>query len=131
MAEMLAFRTDKITCAAALRPVADWKNYYASSPVYTAERLGFPEKNVEGYKRSSPIAYADALNKPLLILHGLVDDNVPAQDSMQLIEKLIRLEKTSYFEAMLYPAENHGFTRPTSWTDEYTRIFNFFEKNLK
>ena len=131
MAEMLAFRTDKITCAAALRPVADWKNYYASSPVYTAERLGFPEKNVEGYKRSSPIAYADALNKPLLILHGLVDDNVPAQDSMQLIEKLIRLEKTPYFEAMLYPAENHGFQRSTSWTDEYTRIFNFFEKNLK
>ncbi len=131
MAEMLAFRTDKITCAAALRPVADWKNYYASSPIYTAERLGFPEKNVEGYKRSSPIAYADALNKPLLILHGLVDDNVPAQDSMQLIEKLIRLEKTPYFEAMLYPAENHGFTRATSWTDEYTRIFDFFEKHLK
>ncbi len=131
MAEMLAFRTDKITCAAALRPVADWKNYYASSPIYTAERLGFPEKNVDGYKRSSPIAYADALNKPLLILHGLVDDNVPAQDSMQLIEKLIRLEKTPYFEAMLYPAENHGFQRSTSWTDEYTRIFNFFEKHLK
>ncbi len=131
MAEMLAFRTDKITCAAALRPVADWKNYFAANPTYTAERLGFPDKNVEGYKRSSPIAYADGLNKPLLILHGLVDDNVHAQDSMQLIEKLIRLEKTTYFEAMIYPAESHGFTRPTSWTDEYTRIFGFFEKHLK
>ena len=131
MAEMLAFRTDKITCAAALRPVADWKNYYYSSPIYTAERLGFPEKNVEGYKRSSPIAYADGLNKPLLILHGLVDDNVPAQDSMQLVEKLIRLEKTAYFDEMIYPAESHGFTRPTSWTDEYTRILTFFEKHLK
>jgi dipeptidyl aminopeptidase/acylaminoacyl peptidase len=131
MAEMLAFRTDKITCAAALRPVADWKNYFAANPQYTAERLGFPEKNVEGYKRSSPIAYAENLNKPLLILHGLVDDNVHAQDSMQLIEKLIRLEKTPYFEAMLYPAESHGFTRPTSWTDEYTRILSFFEKHLK
>ena len=131
MAEMLAFRSDKITCAAALRPVADWKNYFASSPVYTAERLGFPEKNAEGYKRSSPISYAETLNKPLLILHGLVDDNVPAQDSMQLIEKLIRLEKTEYFEAMLYPAESHGFQRPTSWTDEYERILTFFEKHLK
>ncbi len=131
MAEMLAFRSDKINCAAALRPVADWKNYYYSSPIYTVERLGFPEKNVEGYKRSSPIAYAENLNKPLLILHGLVDDNVPAQDSMQLIEKLVRLEKTPYFDAMLYPAESHGFTRPTSWTDEYTRIFDFFEKHLK
>ncbi|HEY0457757.1 MAG TPA: prolyl oligopeptidase family serine peptidase [Pyrinomonadaceae bacterium] len=131
MAEMLVFRTDKIAAAAALRPVADWKNYYASSPVYTAERLGFPEKNVEAYKRSSPIAYADGLNKPLLILHGLVDDNVPAQDSMQLIEKLMRLEKTPYFEAMIYPSENHGFQRPSSWTDEYERIFAFFEKHLK
>jgi dipeptidyl aminopeptidase/acylaminoacyl peptidase len=131
MAEMLAFRTDKITCAAALRPVADWKNYYASSPVYTAQRLGFPDKNPEAYKRSSPISYAEGLNKPLLILHGMVDDNVHVQDSMQLIEKLMRLEKTQYFEAMLYPAENHGFTRPSSWTDEYERILSFFEKHLK
>ncbi|MGI8786337.1 MAG: prolyl oligopeptidase family serine peptidase [Pyrinomonadaceae bacterium] len=131
MAEMLAFRTDKITCAAALRPVADWKNYFTSSPIYTVERLGFPEKNPEAYKRSSPISYAENLDKPLLILHGVVDDNVPAQDSMQLIEKLIRLGKTEYFEAMLYPAESHGFIRPTSWTDEYTRILTFFEKHLK
>jgi dipeptidyl aminopeptidase/acylaminoacyl peptidase len=131
MAEMLAFRTDKIAAAAALRPVADWKNYFAANPTYTAERLGFPEKNVEGYRRSSPIAYADGLNKPLLILHGIVDDNVHAQDSMQLIEKLIRLEKTQYFEAMLYPSESHGFQRPTSWTDEYERILSFFEKHLK
>ncbi len=131
MAEMLAFRTDKITCAAALRPVADWKNYYYSSPVYTAERLGFPDKNPDAYKRSSPISYADGLNKPLMIFHGLVDDNVPAQDSMQLVEKLIRLEKTQYFDEMIYPAESHSFVRPSSWTDEYTRILMFFEKHLK
>ncbi len=131
MAEMLAFRTDKITCAAALRPVADWKNYYASSNIYTTERLGFPDKNPAGYKRSSPISYAEGLNKPLLILHGMVDDNVHAQDSVQLIEKLMRLEKTNYFEAMLYPSENHGFTRPSSWTDEYERILNFFNKHLR
>jgi len=132
MAGMLVMRApDKIAAAAALRPVFDWKNYFASSPIYTLERLGFPDKNVEGYKRSSPIAYAENLQKPLLILHGLVDDNVPAQDSLQLIEKLMRLEKTPYFEAMLYPSENHGFQRPSSWTDEYERILSFFEKHLK
>jgi dipeptidyl aminopeptidase/acylaminoacyl peptidase len=132
MAEMLVFRApEKIAAAAALRPVADWKNYFYSSPVYTTERLGFPDKNAEAYKRSSPISYAENLKKPLLILHGLVDDNVPAQDSMQLVEKLIRLEKTPYFEAMFYPAESHGFVRPTSWTDEYERILMFFEKHLK
>lgn len=132
MAEMLAFRApDRIAAAAALRPVADWKNYYASSPQYTAQRLGFPDKNPEAYKRSSPIAYADGLKTHLLVLHGMVDDNVHVQDSQQLIEKLIRLEKTDYFEAMLYPAENHGFVRPSSWTDEYTRILSFFEKYLE
>lgn len=132
MAEMLAMRApDRIAAAAALRPVSDWKNYYASSPLYTAQRLGFPDKNQKAYERSSPISYADKLERPLLILHGLVDDNVHAQDSMQLIEKLIRLGKTPYFEAMLYPAENHAFTRPSSWTDEYERILAFFEKHLK
>ncbi len=132
MAEMLAFRApEKIAAAAALRPVADWKNYYASSPVYTAQRLGFPDKNPEGYKRSSPISYADGLKTQLLILHGMSDDNVHVQDSVQLIEKLIRLNKTEYFQAMLYPSENHGFVRPESWTDEYSRILAFFEKNLK
>lgn len=132
MAGMLVMRApEKIAAAAALRSVFDWKNYFASSPVYTVERLGFPDKNPEAYKRSSPIAYAEDLKKPLLILHGLVDDNVHAQDSMQLVEKLMRLEKTPYFEAMFYPSENHGFTRPTSWADEYERIFTFFEKHLK
>ena len=132
MAEMLAFRApEKIAAAAALRPVADWKNYYASSPAYTAQRLGFPDKNPEAYKRSSPISYADGLKTHLLILHGMSDDNVHVQDSVQLIEKLIRLGKTEYFETMLYPSENHGFIRPESWTDEYERILAFFEKHLK
>jgi dipeptidyl aminopeptidase/acylaminoacyl peptidase len=132
MAEMLAFRApEKIAAAAALRPVADWKNYYASSPGYTAQRLGFPDKNPEAYKRSSPISYADGLKTHLLILHGMSDDNVHVQDSIQLIEKLVRLGKTQYFETMLYPSENHGFVRPESWTDEYERILAFFEKHLK
>lgn len=132
MAGMLATRAaDKIAAAAALRPVFDWKNYYASSPGYTAQRLGFPDKNPDAYKRSSPITYADKLERPLLILHGMSDDNVHVQDSIQMMEKLIRLGKTQYFETMLYPSENHGFVRPESWTDEYERILAFFEKHLK
>ncbi|MGQ0543125.1 MAG: alpha/beta fold hydrolase [Blastocatellia bacterium] len=132
MAGMLAMRApERIAAAAALRPVFDWKNYYAANPQYTAQRLGFPDKNPEAYKRSSPITYADMLERPLLILHGMADDNVHVQDSVQLIEKLIRLGKTKHFEAMLYPSENHGFVRPESWTDEYERILALFEKHLK
>ena len=132
MAAMLVARApERIAAAAALRPVMDWKNYYAANPGYTAQRLGFPEKNPEAYKRSSPITYADKLERPLLILHGMVDDNVHVQDSVQYIEKLIRLGKTQHFEAMLYPSENHGFVRPESWADEYERILALFEKHLK
>jgi dipeptidyl aminopeptidase/acylaminoacyl peptidase len=131
MAGMLAMRApDHIAAAAALRPVFDWKNYYATNHGYTAQRLGFPDKNPEAYKRSSPITYADKLERPLLILHGMADDNVHVQDSVQLIEKLIRLGKTKYFEVMFYPFENHGFVRPESWADEYERIQWFFEKHL-
>ena len=132
MAEMAAMRApERIACAAALRPVADWKNYYASSPTYTTERLGFPDKNKEAYRRSSPITYADQLRRPLLILHGMVDDNVHFQDSVQLIQKLIELGKTDYFDVMFYPKENHAFTRAESWTDEYERILRFFDKHLR
>lgn len=132
IAEMLAFRaSEKVAAAAALRPVADWKNYYASSPGYTVQRLGFPDKNPEAYKRSSPITYADGLKTNLLILHGMADDNVHVQDSVQLTEKLIRLGKTQYFDVMLYPSENHAFVRPESWADEYERILAFLEKHLK
>lgn len=132
MAGMLAMRApERIAAAAALRPVFDWKNYYAANPQYTAQRLGFPDKNPEAYKRSSPISYADKLERPLLILHGMSDDNVHVQDSVQLMEKLVRLGKTRYFEAMLYPSENHGFVRPESWADEYERILALFERHLK
>lgn len=132
MAGMLVLRApERIAAAAALRPVFDWKNYYAANPFYTAQRLGFPDKNPEAYRRSSPIAYADKLERPFLILHGMVDDNVHFQDSVQMVEKLIRLGKTQYFSVMFYPSENHGFVRPESWADEYERILALFEKHLK
>jgi dipeptidyl aminopeptidase/acylaminoacyl peptidase len=132
IAEMAVMRApEKVACAAALRPVADWKNYYASSPVYTTERLGFPDKNPKAYERSSPITYVEGIKSPLLILHGMVDDNVHLQDSAQLVEKLIKLGKSEYFEVMFYPSENHAFTKPESWTDEYERILRFFERHLR
>ncbi|MEZ5307421.1 MAG: S9 family peptidase [Pyrinomonadaceae bacterium] len=131
MAAMLVMRApESISAAAALRPVMDWKNYYSTNPFYTSQRLGDPKKNPEAYRRSSPIAYAGELRKKLLILHGVLDDNVHVQDSIQLVEQLIRLDKTEYFDLMLYPAERHGFERPTSWEDEYERILALFEKEI-
>jgi len=83
------------------------------------------------YERSSPIEFAEGLNKPLLIAHGMVDDNVFFKDTVRLVQRLIELEKTEYFETAIYPIEPHGFTEPSSWLDEYKRIYFLFERHLK
>ncbi len=128
MALMGLFTTDKYACAAALRAVTSWENYYKHNPWYTEARLGKPEDNPDAYKISSPITYADSLKKPLLILHGMVDDNVFFQDAVQLMSKLQKSGKK--FEVMIYPDEAHSFTEPESWYDEYSRIEDFFDRNL-
>jgi dipeptidyl aminopeptidase/acylaminoacyl peptidase len=119
-------KPDVFACGAALRSVTDWRTY---SSWYTNPRLGDPVKDAENYRRSSPIEHVEGLRKPLLILHGLKDRNVFAQDSIRLIEKLIQLGKD--FDAMLYPSQDHGFTDPESWIDEYRRIERLFVRELR
>jgi dipeptidyl aminopeptidase/acylaminoacyl peptidase len=126
----LTYKPDRFHAGAALRKVTNWRNYYYANPSYTLPRLGDPEEAPEHYDRSSPLTYARNLSRPALLLHGLVDDNVGAQDAFQYIEELI-LSGNEEFELMIYPGENHGFTSPYSWHDEYRRIFEFFEKHLK
>jgi dipeptidyl aminopeptidase/acylaminoacyl peptidase len=60
----------------------------------------------------------------------MVDVNVNYQDSVRLAQKLIELRKENW-ELASYPVEDHGFVQPTSWADEYKRIFKLFETNLK
>jgi dipeptidyl aminopeptidase/acylaminoacyl peptidase len=120
-------RPDLFACGAALRPVADWAHY---NHRYTSNILNTPEVDPEAYERSSPIEFAEGLAKPLLILHGMVDDNVVFQDSVRLVQKLIELKKTAYFETAIYPIEPHGFREPESWLDEYARILRLMEENL-
>ncbi|MGJ8660377.1 MAG: alpha/beta hydrolase family protein, partial [Cellulophaga fucicola] len=60
---------------------------------------------------------------------GMVDDNVHFQDMVRLSQRLIELEKKNW-EMAVYPVERHGFVEPSSWTDEYTRIFNLFNESL-
>ena len=64
------------------------------------------------------------------MLHGMVDDNVQYQDIVRLQQRLIELGKTNW-ELASYPVESHGFKESYSWQDEYRRIYELFEKNLK
>jgi len=115
-------------CAAVLRAVTSWENYYRHNPWYTVVRLGTPETEPDAYTKSSPLTYADSLTKPLLILHGMIDDNVFFQDAVLLVDKLQKAGKK--FELMMYPSEEHSFQQPESWIDEYRRIYEFFEEHI-
>lgn len=118
---------DVFAAGAALRPVTDWSHYNHG---YTSNILNTPQGDPEAYKLSSPIFFAEGLKSPLLICHGMVDTNVFFQDTVRLTQKLIELRKERWSVAM-YPVEDHGFVQPSSWADEYKRIFRLFEDNLK
>jgi dipeptidyl aminopeptidase/acylaminoacyl peptidase len=125
---MALFRKPELFAAgAALRPVSDWSTY---NHPYTANILNTPDVDPEAYTKSSPIEYAEGLNKPLLICSPMVDDNVLFQDSVRLVQRLIELKKEN-FETAIYPVEPHTFRQPTSWLDEYRRIFKLMETHVK
>ncbi len=125
---MAMFTTpDVFAAGAALRPVTDWAHYNNG---YTSNILNLPQSDQEAYRRSSPIYHAAGLKGALLICHGMVDVNVHYQDSVRLAQKLIELRKENW-ELAGYPVEDHGFEQPTSWADEYKRIFKLFETNLR
>lgn len=111
---------------AALRSVTDWAHY---NHPYTANILNTPAEDSIAYARSSPIHFADGLEDPLLMCHGLVDTNVQPQDIFRLSQRLIELGKTDW-ELAMYPVEPHGFTEPSSWTDEYRRILDLVEHSV-
>jgi dipeptidyl aminopeptidase/acylaminoacyl peptidase len=118
---------DVFRAGAALRPVTDWAHYNHG---YTSNILNAPQSDKEAYERSSPIFFANGLKGALLICHGMVDTNVHFQDTVRLAEKLIELHKENW-ELAVYPVEDHGFERASSWSDEYRRILKLFETNLK
>ena len=106
--------------------VNDWENYNA---VYTKQRLNTPKTNPEAYRRSSPIHFSNLLRNHLLIIHGMVDDNVLFQDAVQLTEKLVQEGKP--FSHMFYPQESHGFVRDQTWIDALRRTTEWFDRHLR
>lgn len=113
---------------AALRSVTDWAHY---NDGYTSNILNDPQEDREAFVRSSPIYHVENFraDQHMLILHGMVDTNVHFSDVVRYAQRLIELGKENW-EFAVYPVESHGFVEPTSWTDEYRRIFELFERTL-
>lgn len=128
MTLMALFRAPgEFAAGAALRPVTDWMQYEHN---YTSAILNDPQIDPIAYARSSPMEFADGLRDPLLICHGVIDDNVLFEDSMRLYQRLIELHKDG-FTISPYPLDRHGFTNADSWLDEYKRIYRLFETHLE
>ncbi len=111
---------------AALRSVTNWNNY---NHWYTSRILGQPDVDTVAYRISSPIFFTQGLERPLLLMHGMIDTNVHFQDDVEMVQKLIEEQKTGW-EWQPYPNEDHGFVRPTSWMDEYRRILELFDRTI-
>lgn len=128
MTEMALLRAPgEFAAGAALRPPADWATY---NDEYTSNILNAPQLDPEAYKASSPIKYAQNLQDPLLIEHGLIDNNVMASDSMRLYQRFVELHKKNFWIS-LYPLERHEFEHADDWFDEYRRIDELFGTYVK
>lgn len=98
------------SCAVAGAGVYDWTLY---DTIYTERYMGLLSDNAEGYRRSSVIAAAKTLDRPLLIVHGAMDDNVHVQNAFQLV---LALQEAGHgdFDLMVYPSSRHG-VRSAHW----------------
>ena len=79
-------RPDVFAAAVAGAPVTDWALY---DTAYTERYLGLPQENADAYAATSLLARAERLDRPLLIIHGLADDNVLVANSLQLSSALL------------------------------------------
>ncbi len=86
-------------------PVTDWRNY---DTIYTERYMRTPAENPEGYRDGSCLTHADKLTGRLLLMHGLVDDNVHPANTWQLIDVLQR--KNIRFDMLIYPQSKHGLS---------------------
>jgi dipeptidyl aminopeptidase/acylaminoacyl peptidase len=113
--------------------VVDYAMYY-EDPYHggwTASRIGTPEQHPEVYANASPLSHVDRLERPLLVLHGTSDVNVPYLHSVRLLDEVMKKGKGDLVSFMTYPGEFHYFTREHVLRDAWHRVEEFFDANLK
>ena len=113
--------------------VVDYVMYY-SDPYHgdwTASRIGTPEEYPDVYKNASPISHIGRLERPLLVLHGTADVNVPFLESVWLMDEALRKHKGDLVSFMIYPGEFHYFSRDHVLRDAWHRVDYFFDTHLR
>jgi dipeptidyl-peptidase-4 len=110
----------------AVAPVADLRLY---DTIYQERYMGLPLQNVEGYRSSSAINYADGLRGHLLVVHGSGDDNVHYAGTELLLNRLIELDKPVDF--MEYPNRTHAISEgPGTTLHLYSLLLRYLEEHI-
>jgi dipeptidyl-peptidase-4 len=123
---LLAAASDKIAMGVSVAPVTDWALYDTH---YTEQFVGgTPKSAPEAYKESGVFAHLDGLKSPLLLVHGMADDNVLFTNSTRLIDALVN--RNVKFDLMTYPGAKHGISSRAGQRHVYGLIEGFFKKNL-
>lgn len=104
---------------------SNWKYY---DTVYTERYMRTPAENADGYA-INPIARAANLSGNLLLIHGLADDNVHYRNAAEMSEALVQADKQ--FEMQVYTNRNHSIYGGNTRHHLFTRIVNFFKRNLQ
>jgi dipeptidyl-peptidase 4 len=111
--------------AVASAPVTHYDGYDTH---YTERYLGQPQDNPDGYTQGSVMAYVDKLQGKLLLVHGLIDENVHFRHTARLINALIRARKP--YDLLLLPDERHSPRRLADRIYLEERIAAYFRENL-
>ncbi len=122
---LLAAASDKIAMGVSVAPVTDWALYDTH---YTEQFMDAPKNNVDGYKSAGVYAHLDGLRSPLLLVHGMADDNVLFTNTTRMIDALVN--RGVHFDLMTYPGAKHGISSRKGQRHVYSTIEAFFKKNL-
>jgi len=123
---LLAAASSKIAMGVSVAPVTDWALYDTH---YTERYVGAtPKSNPAAYEQSGVFAHLDGLKSPLLLIHGMADDNVLFTNTTRLIDDLVK--RNVQFELMTYPGAKHGISGRASQRHVFGMIESFFKKNL-
>jgi dipeptidyl-peptidase-4 len=118
--------SDAFKAGVSVAPVTDQRNY---DTIYTERYMGLPKDNAKGYDEGAVTKTAAQLHGALLLVHGTSDDNVHFQNSIQMIDALIKADKP--FRLMIYPNKTHGIAGKAARTHLFQMIEEHFERELK
>ena len=112
-------------CGIAIAPVTSWRLYDSA---YTERFMRRPQVNDFGYEGTDLMKMAGDLTGKLLIVHGLADDNVHAQNTLLYTDALVKAGKQ--FEMQIYVDDNHSIRKPANNKHLHHRIMLFLKNNL-